>query len=43
VLDAGVSMIATISRQEQETLKLRPGDSVSIHVPDEALHVLDDR
>jgi ABC-type Fe3+/spermidine/putrescine transport system ATPase subunit len=43
VLDAGVSMVATLSRQEQETLRLRPGDSVNINVPDEAVHVLDDR
>jgi ABC-type Fe3+/spermidine/putrescine transport system ATPase subunit len=42
-LDVGVPLIATISRQEQEALRLLPGDRVYISVPGGAFHVLDDQ
>jgi len=41
-LDIGVPLIATISRQEQEALRLRPGDSVHACIPGGAFHELDD-
>jgi hypothetical protein len=43
LLDIGVPLAATISRQEQDTLRLRPGETVSIHVNRDAVHVLEDR
>lgn len=42
-LDAGALLTATVSRQEQEALCLLPGDRVTLHVPETALHILDDR
>lgn len=43
LLDIGVPLAATISRQEQDMLRLRPGETVSIHVNRDAVHVLEDR
>jgi ABC-type Fe3+/spermidine/putrescine transport system ATPase subunit len=42
-LDVGLPLLATISRQEQEALRLLPGDRVHAHIGEEAVHVLDDR
>jgi ABC-type Fe3+/spermidine/putrescine transport system ATPase subunit len=40
-LDIGVPLIATISRQEQEALRLLPGDRVHVNMPGGAFHMLD--
>ena len=40
-LDVGVPLIATISRQEQEALRLLPGDRVHVNMPGGAFHMLD--
>jgi len=40
-LDVGVPLIATISRQEQEALRLLPGDRVHASMPGGAFHMLD--
>jgi molybdate/tungstate transport system ATP-binding protein len=42
-LDVGTPLIATISRQEQEALRLAPGDRVQIHMTGGAFHELEDR
>ena len=40
-LDIGIPLIATISRQEQEALRLLPGDRVHVNMPVGAFHMLD--
>jgi ABC-type Fe3+/spermidine/putrescine transport system ATPase subunit len=42
-LDVGTPLVATISRQEQEALRLAPGDRVQIHMTGGAFHELEDR
>jgi hypothetical protein len=36
-------LIATMSRQEQQTMRLVPGEQVNVHVDKEAVHILADR
>lgn len=42
-LDAGVPLIATLSRHEEEALSLRAGDLIQVSIDTSAIHVLEDR
>lgn len=41
-LDVGTPLAATVSRQEQALLNLRPGDQIQVSINSDAVHVLDD-
>jgi len=42
-LDAGVPLVATLSRQEHEALGLQVGDPIQVSIDTSAIHMLEDR